>query len=176
LARHLVHNFAAVPGAVFRTAAALNAGGLDPSLWFTADWDLWLKLEATGPTVYLPRCHAAFRVHPASQTAAGSHKLGEIRRQLEVMQERHAGKLADPAVRAAVARAARASVELNVGLAAAYHGQAFGWVNVAAALVALGVSDWRRLLRDSRLGERVAARLRAGFAATRGGSPPGTNR
>lgn len=169
LERHLVQNFAAVPGAVFRTAAARACGGLDPALWYTADWDLWLKLEAGGPTVYLNRPYAAFRLHPESQTAARSGKLDEFRRQLDVIWERHAGTWQPrrPGVRAAVARATRAAVEVNVGLAAAYHGQPAEWGRALAAFAALGVSDWHRLLRDSRLAERVAARVRAGFA--RGG-------
>jgi glycosyltransferase involved in cell wall biosynthesis len=166
LERHLVQNFVAVPGAVFRASAARACGGLDPALWFTADWDLWLKLEAGGPTVYLNRPYAAFRLHPESQTAARSGKLDDFRRQLEVIGERHAGAwpARDPGVRAAVARVTRAAVEVNVALAAAYHGRPVKWRQVFAALAALGVSDWHRMLRDARLAERVAARLRAGFA------------
>jgi len=82
------------------------------------------------------------------------------------MTQRHAGKWAAgrPAAWGAVERVARASIEVNVGLAAVYHKQPVPWGRLATALAALGVADWHRLLRDSRLWERVSARVRAGFA------------
>jgi len=166
--RLLVQNFVGIPGATFRRDLALAAGGLDESLWYTADWDLWLKLASTGPTVYIPRPLAAFRVHPESQTAARSHRLEDFRRQMEAIAERHLEPwpAPDPRTRAAVARVARACVEVNVGLAAAYHRQPVPWRRLAAAVASLRPSDWRRLLRDSRLWERVFARLRARLAPT----------
>jgi hypothetical protein len=62
-------------------------------------------------------------------------------------------------------RANRAAVELNVALAAKYHGQAAEWRALASAIAALTPADWRRLVRDSRIWQRATARLRAGFAA-----------
>src|ERR1700678_3150389 len=47
--RLLVQNFVAAPAPVFRKDAWLACGGLDESLWYTADWDIWLKLAASGP-------------------------------------------------------------------------------------------------------------------------------
>jgi GT2 family glycosyltransferase len=166
LERLLVQNFVGIPGAVFRRDLALAVGGLDESLWYTADWDLWLKLARAGTTVYVPRPLAAFRVHPESQTSARSRRLEDFRRQYEVVTERHleSWPAAAPATRAAVARVARASLEVNVCLAAAYHRQAVPWRRLARALAPLGLSDWRRLLRDSRLWERVSARVRARLA------------
>ncbi|HEV3260038.1 MAG TPA: glycosyltransferase, partial [Gemmataceae bacterium] len=67
--RLLVQNFISMPAPVFRRETALAVGGLDESLWFTADWDLWLKLAATGPALYHPEPLSAFRIHPQSQTA-----------------------------------------------------------------------------------------------------------
>ena len=89
-----------------------------------------------------------------------------------------AGAARRPAARPRVGAGGRGprrprSVEVNVGLAAAYHGQPVAWRRLAGAVAALGLFDWHRLLRDSRLGERVAARVRAGFAITPGESPPG---
>ena len=43
--RLLVQNFIAIPSPTFRRAAALDAGGLDERLWFSADWD---SLAAAG--------------------------------------------------------------------------------------------------------------------------------
>ena len=63
---------------MFLRESAVAAGGLDETLWYTADWDLWLKLAAAGPTVYLPRPLAAFRVHPESQTATRSRSADDF--------------------------------------------------------------------------------------------------
>jgi glycosyltransferase involved in cell wall biosynthesis len=169
LERLLVQNFVAIPVAAFRRDLALRVGGMDESLWYTADWDLWLKLASTGETVYLDSILAGFRVHPASQTVSRSRSLDEFRLQHEVVVERHLGSwpARSPAVRAAVGRAARASAEVNVSLAAAYHRQPVPWRRLAGALGALRPGDWRRLARDSRLRERVVARLRARLSPAR---------
>ena len=47
--RLLVQNFIAIPSPVFRRSAVIDSGGLDEALWFSADWDLWLRLGALGP-------------------------------------------------------------------------------------------------------------------------------
>lgn len=163
----LVQNFIAIPAAVFRREAALAVGGLDPALWYTADWSLWLKLAEVGPTVYLPGTFAAFRIHPASQTADRSRSLDAFRDQLETVLRAHSGYL--PAD-SAVMKAARASIELNVGLAAGYHRQPVAWARLTSSLGALGPGAWRRLLRDARLWERVSSRARAGFVRGRAGT------
>lgn len=165
----LVQNFIGIPSAVFRRDAALAAGGLDESLWYTADWDLWLKLAAIGPTVYLPNILAAFRLHPQSQTARRSHTIDDFREQMREMVRRHfhAWPEADPIRRDSVRRAARASVEVNVALAAAYHRQPVPITGPLASLADLGLLHWRRFLNDSRLWERVFARWCAGFASRR---------
>ena len=49
--RLLVQNFVATPAPVFRKDAWIDCGGLDDSLWYTADWDIWLKLAAAGAVV-----------------------------------------------------------------------------------------------------------------------------
>ena len=51
LERLLVQNFIAVPSPVWRRDAWLACGGLDLDLWYTADWDIWLKLARHGPAV-----------------------------------------------------------------------------------------------------------------------------
>ena len=163
--RLLVQNFVGIPGAVFRRGLALGCGGLDESLWYTADWDFWLKLAAVADTVYLPRPLAVFRLHPSSQTATRSRSLDEFRRQMTTVHERHGSRwpAPDATTRASVERAARAAIEVNVALAAAYHGAPVEGRRLLAALGPLRPADWWRLARDSRLHERVVARLRAGF-------------
>ena len=66
-------------------------GGLEEGLWYTADWDFWLKLATPGPTIYHPRPLAAFRIHPRALTMQGSSQLDDFQRQLEVVLDRHLG-------------------------------------------------------------------------------------
>jgi GT2 family glycosyltransferase len=164
----LVQNFVGIPGAVFRRSLALECGGLDESLWYTADWDFWLKLASSTDTMYLPRPLATFRVHAASLTATRSRSIPEFRDQLESVFARHAARWQEPdeSTRRSVGRAARASIEINVALASAYHRLPFERGRLLSALGTLRPSDWARLWRDARLRERIASRLRAGLRPT----------
>lgn len=154
LERLIVQNFIAIPAPAFRREVALRIGGMDESLWYTADWDLWLRLGREGPIRHLPLELAAFRVHPASQTMVRTDLL-DRRRQLEAVLQRHSAGLP-----AAAQRAARFSLEMNLALAAAASGGRVPWGSLLATLSRLGPSGLRRYLRDSRIFERVGARLR----------------
>jgi len=160
--RLLVQNFVPLPAAVFRTADARAVGGLDPDLWYTADWDFWLRLAARGRTLYLPRPTAAFRLHPESQTVKRSGGIAEFRRQHEAVWERHwpawRDRLADPAQ---VAAAGRLSVEVNVLLAGLLHRGGADWWRLIAAALRGGPAGWSHYAVASRIAERVTARLRA---------------
>jgi GT2 family glycosyltransferase len=165
--RLLVQNFIAVPAPICTRAAALAVGGLDEALWYTADWDFWLKLAATSPAVYCPRPLAAFRIHSQSQTAQGVARAGEMRRQIEVVLNNHlpAWDVAHPG-RPAVGKTARLSMEVNYALAAFAYGDRPNWLALACSLVTLGPSGWYRFFRDSRIVERVAAQVKARIART----------
>jgi glycosyltransferase involved in cell wall biosynthesis len=161
--RLLVQNFVAMPAPIFTRAALDRVGPMDETLWYSADWEFWLRLAAAGPTLHCPMPLAEFRVHALSQSIRRSAHANDFRRQLETVLERHLA--AWPATgrrRRAVERAARLSVEVNVRLAARAHGGRAGWPSLLGRFLALGPAGWRRYWRDSRLGERVAARLRAG--------------
>jgi GT2 family glycosyltransferase len=164
LERLLVQNFIATPAPLFARAAALGAGGLDEALWYTADWDFWLRLAAAGPAVYHPRPLAAFRIHRLSQTAQGVARADEMRRQMECVLDRHLGpwEAAHPG-RGEVGRAARLSAAVNHALASCAHGRRPNWGALLGRFFGLGPGGWWRFLRDSRIVERVAARLRAGL-------------
>jgi len=151
--RLLVQNFVAIPAPVFSRDAALRDGGMDEALWYTADWDLWLRLARQGAIRHLPVPLAAFRVHASSQTMV-RRDLDERRTQLETVLERHRG-----AASGAAWRAARFSVEMNLALAAAANRTAVQWRPLLAALSRLGPCAAFRYLRDSRIVERVRARL-----------------
>jgi hypothetical protein len=161
--RLLVQNFLAVPAPVFRREVALGAGGLDERLWYTADWDLWLRLAAHGPVRHLPAPLAAFRVHAASQTMAPTRTRRDFEEQMSTVLERHfAGwaSSAAPERARSVRRVAELSVRLNAALAAAARGERVEWISLAGALAALGPAGVRRYWRDSRIWERVRARRR----------------
>jgi hypothetical protein len=159
--RLLIQNFIAIPSPTFRRAAALEEGGLDERLWFSADWDLWLRLGGSGPVRFLPETLAAFRLHPESQTAARPVAGPEWAEQLGAVLERHLARWpVTGARRRRVEAAARASVAVNSSLAAASRGLPAAWTPLALRLLGLGPAGWRRFLRDSRLVERVGARLR----------------
>lgn len=162
--RLLVQNFLCIGGVVFRRGQFLSSGGMDEDLWYTADWDLWLRLASTGTVAYDPRPLVGFRIHAASQTSTRSVDGAAFRRQLEVVVDTHFARWSVGAGRAggAVGRAARASIELNIALAAVSHGSVPPLGALLGAVAALGPGGARRVARDSRLHQRVGARLRAG--------------
>jgi hypothetical protein len=157
--RLLVQNFIASPTPVFRRDAWIASGGLDESLWYTADWDLWLKLSATGAVHYHPEITTGFRIHSGSLTMAGSRNSTQHEQQMRVVLERHLPllKYASPDIE----HAARVSIAVNLALAAAAAGDFRGLSAAIGSVLRLKPAAIRRFLRDSRLLERVAARLRA---------------
>lgn len=165
LERLLVQNFIALPTATFKREMAADLGGLDEDLWYTADWDLWLKIAARGITRYLPETLASYRVHDQAQTTIGSAQGDRFRKQLEIVLDRHlsgwkghrgGGTKADQ-----VESAARFSLEVNCALAAFLHGRRGPAASLAGQFVALGPAGWRRYLRDSQVEERLGSRIRA---------------
>lgn len=165
VARLLVQNFVPLPAATFRRDDALRVGELDPDLWFTADWDLWLKLAGLGRTTYVPKALAAFRLHGQSQTVVRSGRSVEMRQQYQAVFDAHWPLWRDRlAASGRVAAAARLAREINVGLAARHHGEAVDWSNLSAA-AAVGPGTWAYCLRNSRLLERVVGRLRTGLGS-----------
>ena len=55
------------PGqALMRTTAVRSAGGFDPAIWGSDDWDLYLRLAREGEFFYDPRVCLHYRVHAAN--------------------------------------------------------------------------------------------------------------
>ena len=158
--RLLVQNFISVPAPVFRRDAWLSCGGMDDSLWYTPDWDIWLKLAAAGPVIYSEEYTTGFRVHGNSLTVSGSREGHEFRSQMEIVVARHLGRI-QKSNRARVERAARASIDVNVSLAAASAGNLIMLLRAAGNVLSLGPRGIRRYLRDSRLWERLVPRLKS---------------
>jgi len=161
--RLLVQNFIAAPAPVYRKDAWLACGGLDEDLWYTGDWDVWLKLAAQGPVHHHAQVTTAFRVHAFSLTVTGSRNVADFERQMRVVLDRHLPRLAaaDSSTAARVARASVASIKVNCALAAASAGGWGGLLTAANRLLALGPADLLRYMRDSRIVDRLMPRLRA---------------
>jgi len=156
----LVQNFIAVPAPVFSRETFLEVGGMDQELWYTADWDLWLKIGARGMTRYHDAPLACFRVHGSSQTMTGSRSPENMRRQEELVLSRHIAHL-DPSSRERTIRRARTSIAVNSALSSAMGGKPAAILSGALALARLGPLESREYLRVSRISERVRPRVKA---------------
>lgn len=160
--RLLVQNFIAAPAPVFRKDAWLNCGGLDAALWYTADWDIWLKIAASGPVEYHDAVTTAFRIHRNSLTVSGSRNIEDFEKQMLTVLDRHRALFAD--FRPGVRRRARTSVTINVALAAASAGDYARLPGALRDLLGLGPAGIYRYTRDSRIVERLMPRVRARMA------------
>ncbi|MEO1340385.1 MAG: glycosyltransferase [Cyanobacteria bacterium J06635_13] len=157
IAKLLVQNFVAIPAPVFKRAAALQIAGLNDQLWYTADWDFWLKLAALGDTCYIPQPLAAFRVHGDSQTIRRSSSVAEFRQQMRSVVDKHLALRANKEV----SKVAFFSTEVNTTLAALVHGESPNLLKLSWDFALLGPTGWWRYWQDSRIQERISARLKA---------------
>jgi glycosyltransferase involved in cell wall biosynthesis len=73
-ARLVGRNFIPQPATFFRRDLLDEAGGLDESLHFAMDYDLWLRFAAAAEPAFVPRTLASFRWHGRSKTGAGYAK------------------------------------------------------------------------------------------------------
>jgi glycosyltransferase involved in cell wall biosynthesis len=161
--RLLVQNFIGIPAPAIRRDAYLTVGGLDAALWYTADWDLYLKIASIGNVCYHSTPLACFRVHRNSLTVLGSRDIQDFRKQHTAIVDRHIDKLI-PASRTATLRISAASIEVNVALAAAVAGK-FGAISKAIrSVLFLGPAGIARYLSYSRIVDRALPRLRAAVA------------
>lgn len=77
------------PATFFTRQAYQAVGGLDKSLHWSMDWDLWLRLAACYEVIYLQRELASYRWLGSNKTAAGGFKrLAEV----ELVARRHGCK------------------------------------------------------------------------------------
>ena len=95
------------------------------NLWYTADWDMWLKLAACGPIHYPNGLTVGFRIHDGSLTVTGnSHDTTAFTRQMQIVLDRHLCR--SVAVRRPIERAARVSITVSTALSAASAGNRTG--------------------------------------------------
>ena len=78
-----VLDFVVQPATVFRRDAYLAVGGLDPTLHYCMDYDLWIRLGSKYPVRFLPELLAQVRVYGQTKTATGGlRRLEEIERMI----------------------------------------------------------------------------------------------
>ncbi len=159
----LVQEVIALPAPVIRRDTWLAVGGLTAGLWYTADWDLYLKLAAAGPIAVLPEPTTAFRLHGTSLTMTGSRDVADFRHQMQSVLDRHAPVFAEGADRA-LRRQAAASVTMNCALARIAAGDMGGLWTALVQSLRLGPVDLLRYLHLSRLIDRALPRLRLRLA------------
>jgi glycosyltransferase involved in cell wall biosynthesis len=165
--RLYVQNWLAVPSACMRADLLSEVGQLDEDLWYTADWDLWLRLVREAPIVSAAGVLSGFRVHASSQTVERSRDVNAFVRQMSAVQSRHrwaAGGRRD------VIAAGEMSTLVNAGLASLLHGNRFPLGAVARQASRLRARGWLRFARDSRLLDRGIPRMRLAVRA-RGRDP-----
>ena len=165
--RLAVQNFLAVPAVTFRTDLARDSSGFDESLWYTADWDMWLRLTRHGDVQRIPEALCGYRVHPDALTATRTSDADEMRRQLLAPVEAHLSRVEDDGERRRQQRLAAWSAEVNVSLAQAFHGGSPRWRELGRAARAMRPADWREYAVASRLRERVSSRARLAIGSGR---------
>jgi glycosyltransferase involved in cell wall biosynthesis len=161
--RRLLHysDFIVQPAAFFRRGAFEAVGGLDPSLNWAMDYDLWLKFAAAGFKVaYLPRVLANYRWLGGSKSAAGG--WGRLR-EVDLVARRHGAGRAP-----AYFRLERVNLHLAEGRSALRHGDvgsaAASFVRAGANLLSsprairslLSPRTWRVIYTGQVLRKRAA--------------------
>jgi glycosyltransferase involved in cell wall biosynthesis len=161
--RLLVQNFISIPSPVFKREIVLNVGGLDETLWYTADWDLWLKIASCSDALYYPEALSAFRIHSASQTVVRSSYLRDFQEQLEIVAQKHLELWnVSKKTKKKIWQISTFSIDVNTLLAGMIHGHnKTRLINLLITFLTLGPSGWYQYFRDSRIVERVSARLKA---------------
>jgi glycosyltransferase involved in cell wall biosynthesis len=165
--RLLVQNFISIPAPIFKREIALKVGGLDEKLWYTADWDFWLKIAFFGEIIYYSKPLSAFRLHPNSQTVRRSSYLQDFHQQLEIVAQKYLEQWqTSKQLKRQIRKIARFSIDVNTTLAGMVHGKKANLFKLLYAFFALGALGGYKYLRDSRIWERVYARLKIKLSHT----------
>ena len=154
----LVQNSIAIPSPVIRRDAWLACGGMDEALWYTADWDLYLKLTQLSDIVVREGATTGFRLHGASLTMTGSRDAAAYYDQLNRVLEKHVDNI--PNIPRKIEYLARASITVNCALAAAASGDISRLGAGFFAIAKLGPLGAIRYVHQSRIIDRLWPRLR----------------
>lgn len=156
--RLLIQNFIACCAPVMKRSTLDSIGLADDTLWYLADWDLWLKFCQASPAWYIPVPLSSFRVHPGSQTAGRARSIAELRQQHETVLKRYIPANVDRRTD----RVARFNADLNTAMLSRSQTNLGDWCRLAWNFTSLGLFGWHRFLRDSRITDRIFSRLRGG--------------
>jgi GT2 family glycosyltransferase len=91
-----VSDFILQPTVFMRAESVRAAGGLDESLHFGLDWDLWIRLACRGTVVHLTEKLAQSREYAATKTSTGGWRR---LRELRMIMTRHGGRRWPPGAR-----------------------------------------------------------------------------
>jgi glycosyltransferase involved in cell wall biosynthesis len=64
----VIANFIFTPTVVVARNSYVQTGGFTSFLPHTADWEMWMRLAASGPIGYIDDAYALYRMHPESDT------------------------------------------------------------------------------------------------------------
>ena len=157
----LIQNFIPILAPIFRRDLALDVGGLDETLWYTADWDFWLKISSCSETIYYPKPLSGYRVQSTSQTFVRSSYTEDFKDQLEKAFQNNLSRWKVPDERKdKVSKIAYFSIEVNTALAGVYHGKGINLASLLFSFALLGPLGWYRYLQNSRIWERASARVK----------------
>lgn len=165
LERLLVQNFVAVVSPIVRRDAWLAVDGIDPALWYTGDWDLWIKLACHGTVRFHDDVTGGFRIHDQSATSLGTTDRNEFISQHRTVIDRYMGDLPPERARSVLSMA-EASLQINVALAAAAQGSFSDLLKALWTAIKLRPVGLARYLTYSRIIDRSLPRLRAKLAGT----------
>jgi glycosyltransferase involved in cell wall biosynthesis len=88
LGESIVDNYIAQPATFFRRTAVQRVNGLDESLHYALDFDLWIRLGLTSEFHHVPVCLACFRAHDGAKSSRPWTFVSEIEFLFERLFER----------------------------------------------------------------------------------------
>ncbi|HEX7852536.1 MAG TPA: hypothetical protein VF503_02470 [Sphingobium sp.] len=153
----LVQNSIAIPSPVIRRDAWLACGGMNDALWYTADWDLYLKLMKSGQIAVRENATTGFRIHGGSLTMKGGRDPAAFRDQFELVLRNHAEMI--ELLPSATKRKVRASIAVNCALAAASVGNFSDLIGALSAVIKLGPRNATSYIEKSRIIDRLVPRI-----------------
>ncbi len=82
-------NFICQPSTFFRKSALNGVGGLDTSLHFVMDYDLWIRLAGNYQFTYLPEFLSTYRLHEESKTLSPKAALANHKEALDIVRKHY---------------------------------------------------------------------------------------
>ncbi len=161
--RHLlVQDFICINTPIFRTRLIHETGPFDEALKQTTDWDFWLNLFGNYPSYFINKPLSFFRIHAKAQTISHSKDTEDYSLQLERILQRYRYRLnpGHPQDKR-IFKAAQFSNLVNASLGQALHqGSIAPLMNIVCQAFTLSPATLSIYLRDSRIIERLGARIR----------------